>query len=201
MAAPTAWPRAPKAETLGQMFERQYQTAPELPAMGLAFFRTDIDGHRVLSHDGILPGFNAHLAVAPDDGVAVVALTNGSSGAMRWLPSEMDRLLRPARGAEAIATADLAPQPRSGAIFAAPTCCRSPGDLRGRLAMAGGCRSSSERWPADAPAADAHSGAEARPAAPAGRRDDPSCSDSTFRRSGWARSGCTSAGSGNRVAR
>ena len=32
--------------------------------------------------------------VAPDDDAALIALTNGSSGAMRWLPSEMDRLLR-----------------------------------------------------------------------------------------------------------
>jgi len=131
--------RVLREETLGQMFERQYQTAPELPAMGLAFFRADIDGHRVLSHDGILPGFNAHLAVAPDDGVALIALTNGSSGAMRWLPSEMDRLLRtlldvprPSPGA------DLAPKRQAAADICGTYVLPEPGDLRGRLAMAGG---------------------------------------------------------------
>ena len=137
MAAPTGM-AVLREETLGQMFERQYQTAPELPAMGLAFFRADIDGHRVLSHDGILPGFNAHLAVAPDDGVAVIALTNGSSGAMRWLPSRWTACSGLARRAEAIA--------EGGSRAAAPGRGRylryyvlpEPGDLRGRLAMAGG---------------------------------------------------------------
>ena len=131
--------RVLREETLGQMFERQYQTAPELPAMGLAFFRAAIDGHRVLSHDGILPGFNAHLAVAPDDGVAVVALTNGSSGAMRWLPSEMDRLLRTLLGVPRPSPrADLAPQRRAEADICGTYVLPEPGDLRGRLAMAGG---------------------------------------------------------------
>ena len=86
---------------------------------------------------------HAHLAVAPDDGLAVVALTNGSSGAMRWLPSEMDRLLRPARRAEAIADGGSRAAPGRGRYlryYVLP----EPGDLRGRLAMAGGCRSSSE---------------------------------------------------------
>ena len=137
--------RVLREETLGQMFERQYQTAPELPAMGLAFFRTDVDGHRVLSHDGILPGFNAHLAVAPDDGVAVIALTNGSSGAMRWLPSEMDRLLRTLLGVpRPIAEGgSRAAAPRQGPIFAVPMCCRSRETCGVGSRWPAGCRSSS----------------------------------------------------------
>ena len=126
-------------ESLGQMFNRHFQNAPGLAAMGLAFFRTDIDGHRVVSHDGILPGFNAHLAVAPEDGVAVIALTNGSSGAMRWLPAEMEDVLR-----------DLLDLPRDLEGAETPhhpeiwgeICGRytlpPPGDLRGRLAIGGG---------------------------------------------------------------
>ena len=93
----------------------------------------------MLSHDGILPGFNAHLAVAPDDGVAVVALTNGSRGAMRWLPSEMDRLFRILLGVpRPLPRADLAPQRRAGADICGTYMLPEPGDLRGRLAMAGG---------------------------------------------------------------
>ena len=61
--------RVLKEETLAQMFDASTRLSGT-PGLGLAFFRTDVGGHRVLSHDGILPGFNAHLAVAPDDGVA-----------------------------------------------------------------------------------------------------------------------------------
>ena len=41
----------------------------------------------------ILPGFNSEILVAPDDGVALIAFTNGSSGAMAWMPTELRRLL------------------------------------------------------------------------------------------------------------
>jgi hypothetical protein len=42
----------------------------------LAFFLHDFDGHRVVGHDGNLPGFASVLLLAPDDQVGVVALTN-----------------------------------------------------------------------------------------------------------------------------
>lgn len=131
--------RVLKTDTLAQMFERQYETSPELPALGLAFFRTDVEGHRILSHDGILPGFNAHLAVAPDDGVAVIALTNGSSGAMRWLPAEMDELLQDLVGVERHGPdAGIAHHPEVWSEICGRYGLPPPGDLRGRLAMAGG---------------------------------------------------------------
>ncbi|HEX7023249.1 MAG TPA: serine hydrolase domain-containing protein, partial [Gemmatimonadales bacterium] len=79
--------------TLATMFESHYQPDPRLPGMGLAFFRHDAGGHRIVGHDGILPGFNSGLLVAPDDGVGLVAFTNGSSGAMAWMPMEIGRLL------------------------------------------------------------------------------------------------------------
>jgi CubicO group peptidase (beta-lactamase class C family) len=126
--------------TLSEMFERQFQTDARLPAMGLGFFRSDVGGHRVASHDGILPGFNSHLSVAPDAGVALVAVTNGSSGAMRWLPAEMDRLMRrlldvPADGVRG----DIAHQPAIwrellGRYVLPPRIA----DLRGRLLLGGG---------------------------------------------------------------
>ena len=80
--------------TLATMFEPHYQPDPRLPGVGLAFFRSDAGGHRVVGHDGILPGFNSELSLAPDDGIGVIALTNGSSGAFVWLGIELGRLLR-----------------------------------------------------------------------------------------------------------
>jgi WS/DGAT/MGAT family acyltransferase len=131
--------RVLKEETLAQMFERQYEKSPELPALGLAFFRTDVGGHRILSHDGILPGFNSHLVVAPDDDAALIALTNGSSGAMRWLPSEMDRLLRTLLGVPTQKPiVDVALQPETWEQICGRYVLPEPGDLRGRLAMGGG---------------------------------------------------------------
>jgi CubicO group peptidase (beta-lactamase class C family) len=80
--------------TLATMFEPHYQPDPRIPGMGLGFFRGEVGGHRVVGHDGILPGFNSALLLAPDDGVGIFAFTNGSSGAFGWLQIELDRLLR-----------------------------------------------------------------------------------------------------------
>ena len=41
----------------------------------------------------MLPGFNSQIFVAPDDGVGVMAFTNGARGAMLWLPAETGELL------------------------------------------------------------------------------------------------------------
>ena len=82
------------AETLATMLAPHHQPDPRLPGMGLGFFRHDARGHLLVGHDGRLPGFNTDLLLAPGDGVAVIGLTNGSPGAMGWLPVEMDRLLR-----------------------------------------------------------------------------------------------------------
>ena len=67
-----------KPETLATMFEPQYQPDPRVPGMGLAFFRTELGGHRVVEHEGILPGFDSQIFLAPDDGVGVMAFTNGA---------------------------------------------------------------------------------------------------------------------------
>ena len=76
------------------MFDPHYQPDPRLPGMGLGFFRDDASGHRVVGHEGRLPGFHSQLMAAPDDGIGVFAFTNGSSRAMFWLPTELGRLLR-----------------------------------------------------------------------------------------------------------
>ena len=73
--------------TLATMFEPHYQPDPRVPGSGLGFFRADAGGHLVVGHDGLLPGFNSELLVAPDAGVGVFAFTNGASGAHVWLPA------------------------------------------------------------------------------------------------------------------
>lgn len=80
--------------TLATMFEPHYQPDPRLPGVGLGIFRSDAQGHRLVGHEGLLPGFNSQVLVAPDDGVGVFAHTNGSSGAFVWLSLELERLLR-----------------------------------------------------------------------------------------------------------
>jgi CubicO group peptidase (beta-lactamase class C family) len=80
--------------TLATMFEPHYRPDPRLPGWGLGFARAEAGGHNMIGHDGILPGFNSDLVVAPDDGVGIVAFTNGSKGAFIWMETEFKRLLR-----------------------------------------------------------------------------------------------------------
>ena len=86
--------RVLETATLATMFEPHYQPDARLPGVGLGFFRAEAAGHRLVFHDGILPGFNSELLLAPDDGIGVIGLTNGSPGAFAWLPIELGRLLR-----------------------------------------------------------------------------------------------------------
>jgi hypothetical protein len=126
--------------TLATMFEPHYQPDPRLPGMGLGFFRGDAGGHRVIGHEGILPGFNSGLSLAPDDGVGVIALTNGSSGAFVWLQIELGRLLRHLLAVpDESVRADVPHHPEIWSDICGRY--RLPAgisDLRGRVMMAGG---------------------------------------------------------------
>jgi CubicO group peptidase (beta-lactamase class C family) len=82
-----------KPATLATMFEPQYQPDPRIPGIGLAFDRYDFGGHLVVGHGGILPGFNSQIFAAPNDGVGVIAFTNGARQAMFWLPAELSLVL------------------------------------------------------------------------------------------------------------
>ena len=99
-----------KPETLETMFRTHYQPDPRIPGMGLSFFRGDLGGHPVVEHQGVLPGFNAQVFLAPDDGVGVVALTNGSRNAATWLTTEAGRLLGDLLGVPALAIRTDVPQ-------------------------------------------------------------------------------------------
>jgi CubicO group peptidase (beta-lactamase class C family) len=125
--------------TLATMFEPHFQPLSRVPGMGLGFFRADVDGHRVVVHDGILPGFNAELLVAPDDDLAVFAVTNGSSGAFAWLRIELERLLARLLGRSGSGGADVVHHPElwpelCGRYVLTPRIA----DLRERLMLGGG---------------------------------------------------------------
>jgi CubicO group peptidase (beta-lactamase class C family) len=77
--------------TLATMFEPHYQPDPRVPGFGLGFFRVDRGGHRAVEHQGVLPGFHSQIFVAPDDGVGVMAFTNGARQASGWLPGGSSR--------------------------------------------------------------------------------------------------------------
>lgn len=84
--------------TMATMFEPHFQPDPRLPGIGLAFFRVDLGGHRAVEHQGTLPGFHSQIFLAPDDGVGVMAFTNGSQTPDLWLPTEMSGILRQVLG-------------------------------------------------------------------------------------------------------
>jgi CubicO group peptidase (beta-lactamase class C family) len=125
--------------TVASMFEPHYQPDPRLPGRGLGFFRINAGGHRVVGHDGLLPGFAAELLVAPDDGLSVFALTNGSPGAHDWLGIELERLLRQLVGApEDRLRVDVPNRPEIWPELYGRYQLPAGSDLRGRVAMGAG---------------------------------------------------------------
>jgi CubicO group peptidase (beta-lactamase class C family) len=88
-----------KPDTVSLMFEPHYQPDPRIPGIGLAFWRADLGRHRAVEHQGVVPGFNSQIFLAPDDGIGLIAFTNGSRNASGWLTGETGRLLRELIGA------------------------------------------------------------------------------------------------------
>jgi CubicO group peptidase (beta-lactamase class C family) len=130
-----------KPPTLEMMFDNQFQTDRRLPGVGLAFFRADAGGHRIVDHDGILPGFNASLFLAPEEGVGVFGLTNGAKGAMFWLREEMGSLFHDLLGVKATpAPSDIPHHPEIWSDLCGRYQLPAVGDLRGRVVMGGGAQ-------------------------------------------------------------
>jgi CubicO group peptidase (beta-lactamase class C family) len=127
-------------ETLATMFEPHHRPDPRVPGWGLGFARSEVGGHRLVGHDGVLPGFNSAILVAPDDDLAIIALTNGAPGAFVWFDTELKDLVRrrlrvPAEGIRH----DVPQHPEvwdelCGTYRLPPRV----SDLRGRAALAGG---------------------------------------------------------------
>lgn len=82
-----------RPDSLETMFAPQYRSDPRLPGLGLAFWRMDAGGHRVVEHQGVIPPYFAQVYAAPDDGVGLVAFTNGTRGGATWLAAEVGGLL------------------------------------------------------------------------------------------------------------
>lgn len=80
--------------TMAAMFQPQYQPDPRIPGMGLAFFRFDLGGHPAVEHDGILPGFDSQILLAPSEGLGVMAFANGAKRGLHWLGPEIAGLAR-----------------------------------------------------------------------------------------------------------
>ncbi|WP_418606691.1 serine hydrolase domain-containing protein [Georgenia sp. SUBG003] len=82
-----------RRESLEEMFAPQYRSDPRLPGLGLAFWRVQAGGHRAVEHQGVIPPYFAQLYAAPDDGVGLVAFTNGTRGGATWLAAETGKVL------------------------------------------------------------------------------------------------------------
>ncbi|WP_084488730.1 serine hydrolase domain-containing protein [Nocardia niwae] len=88
-----------ESSTLAMMFAPHYQPDPRVPGMGLGFFRGRAGNHSVIEHQGILPGFNSQMWLAPDDGLGLMVCVTGGHRATLWLPAETSALLHELLGA------------------------------------------------------------------------------------------------------
>jgi CubicO group peptidase (beta-lactamase class C family) len=125
--------------SLETMFEPHYQADPRLTGVGLGFFHHRAGTIRLVGHDGILPGFTSSLLVAPQAGVGVFALTNGSRRAMIWLPDQLERLMRRLLDVSPVdIRTDVPNHPEIWDDLCGRYRLPVVGDLRGRLMMGGG---------------------------------------------------------------
>ncbi len=99
--------------TVASMFEPQFRPDPRIPGMGLAFFRVNLGGRRAVEHQGTLPGFHSQIFLAPDEGLGVMAFTNGSRQADFWLPVELGGLLAERLGVRLEPTVVVAQHPEA----------------------------------------------------------------------------------------
>ena len=65
-----------KPETARSMFQPHFRPDPRIPGMGLAFEPSDEGGYHTVRKGGTLSGFLSAIALAPDQGMGVVVLTN-----------------------------------------------------------------------------------------------------------------------------
>jgi CubicO group peptidase (beta-lactamase class C family) len=65
-----------KPETVATMFQPHFQLDPRLPGMGLAFELGDESGHKTVHKGGTVSGFLSTMALALNDGIGVIVLSN-----------------------------------------------------------------------------------------------------------------------------
>ena len=71
-----------KPDTLAMAFEPHYRPCPSHPGHRTVVLPGRRRGSRTVGHGGGIPGFVTAFALAPDDGVGVVAFTNGGGQAV-----------------------------------------------------------------------------------------------------------------------
>ena len=125
-----------KPETLAAMFEPHYQPDPrDSGHRASGFFRHEIGGHLAVEHDGILPGFDSQILLAPDDGVGVMAFANGARRGMHWLaaggrgPAEAGCSASPTR--RSAATSRITPRSGASSVVGtgSPPCASDPAQV------------------------------------------------------------------------
>ena len=64
-------------------------------ARGFGWGLHEIEGLRIVSHAGYMPGVSSQLTLAPDHDIAIVVLANGQSRRLSEITNEIMRLVRP----------------------------------------------------------------------------------------------------------
>ena len=85
--------RVLQPKTMAAVFEPQHETDPRVGGIGFGFMLGHVDGHLTAEHQGILPGFDSQICLAPDDGVGVMIFSNGTRQGTSWMPGETSELL------------------------------------------------------------------------------------------------------------
>jgi CubicO group peptidase (beta-lactamase class C family) len=65
--------------TMQDMLEPHVRIDPRLTGRGLGFHLGALGPHRIVGHDGAVPGFSATLLIAPEAGAAAVCLANANN--------------------------------------------------------------------------------------------------------------------------
>ena len=75
-----------RPDTAKWMYTPALRPVPNNPGTALGFFRSDYNGHRIISHDGDLSGFHTDMQLLLDDGVGFFTSVN-SDGVGSFLPA------------------------------------------------------------------------------------------------------------------
>ncbi|MDO8151620.1 serine hydrolase [Isoptericola sp. b408] len=132
--------RALAPGTVAEMDAPHYQPDPRIPGMGLAFFRGRLGDHPTAEHQGIIPGFDSVLVLAPDARTAVFLVVTGARLGMFWVPDEANTLLRRVLGVPPAAVrTDVAQRPEVwNQVCGTYTLPGALGDLRLRSVVGAG---------------------------------------------------------------
>lgn len=78
-----------RPDTVASMFTPHFRPDPRIPGMGLAFELSKEGGHRIVGKDGVVSGFLADIALAPDEDIGVIVLANTGGLDARGTPTPL----------------------------------------------------------------------------------------------------------------